>query len=264
MKCLHCNRDFDISKTKRYLNYHIWRKHTKEGSDFWERNKQNLSTYIWKKVVVSKKCISCGKSFEVVRIEGRRGRLRERKCCSFLCSHRRTWSVETNNKRREKQLGRVSPKRVERFDRSCEYCGAIFKDRIKSKVKCCSVVCSNLKMRSDNTARVNYRLDCSFKFNIYKYPKEFDLGLIERFGWYKAKNRGDNCNGISRDHIVSVNYGYTHNIDPKIIRHPANCRLLRHRDNMIKGRQSSISFPSLLNRIRIWDAKYNNDGMAEY
>lgn len=106
-------------------------------------------------------------------------------------------------------------------------------------------------------ALVNYRSDCSFKFNLADYPSEFDFTLIEQFGWYRAKNRGDNPNGISRDHLVSVKYGFDNNIDPKIISHPANCQLIRHNENVSKGIKCKISLEQLLEKINYWNNKYS-------
>ena len=89
------------------------------------------------------------------------------------------------------------------------------------------------------------------------YPDEFDFELIEQYGWYKAKNRGNNLNGVSRDHMYSVKEGFLNKVDPKILAHPANCRLIRHNDNVSKGSKSTITLEQLLERIRIWNKKYN-------
>jgi hypothetical protein len=103
-----------------------------------------------------------------------------------------------------------------------------------------------------------YRTDCTFKFSVYNYPKEFNLSLIEESGWYKAKNRGDNLYGISRDHMISVKYGWENNIDPKIISHPANCKLMIHGDNVRKYSNNSISLEELLYKIEQWNSKYGD------
>ena len=86
-----------------------------------------------------------------------------------------------------------------------------------------------------------YYLDCQFKFNVYDYPSEFNLALLEEFGWYKAKNKGDNLHGISRDHMISIAEGYKLKIDSSIIAHPANCRLIKQIENSSKGKKSLIS-----------------------
>jgi hypothetical protein len=106
----------------------------------------------------------------------------------------------------------------------------------------------------------DYRHECSFKFSLNEYPEEFDFSLVEKYGWYRAKNRGDNLNGVSRDHIVSVKFGYENKIDPKIISHPANCQLLRHNENISKNKKCSLTIDELLEKIEQWDDKYCSEG----
>lgn len=112
------------------------------------------------------------------------------------------------------------------------------------------------QQRSYRTSLANYRSDCKFKFNIKDFPLEFDFYLIEQHGWYKARNRGNNITGVSRDHMVSVRYGFNNNIDPKIISHPANCQLLPHSENSSKHMKCSITLEELKLRILNWDSKY--------
>jgi len=103
------------------------------------------------------------------------------------------------------------------------------------------------------TAKEQYRIECSFKFNVYDYPNHFDLDLLENFGWYKAKNRGDNPEGISRDHMLSVKYGFDNGVDPIIISHPANCMLMSQRQNASKNSKSGITLEELSERIYLWN-----------
>ena len=110
--------------------------------------------------------------------------------------------------------------------------------------------------RKHRSALTNYRADCAFNFALKKYPDEFDFSLIESYGWYKPKNRGDNLTGVSRDHMVSVRYGFDNNIDPKIISHPANCRLTLQSDNVKKYIRNCITYEELLAKIQLWNEKY--------
>ena len=97
-----------------------------------------------------------------------------------------------------------------------------------------------------------YRQLCEFRFNVYHFPDKFNLTLLEKHGWYRAKNRGDNPNGVSRDHMYSVKEGFINNIDPCYISHPANCCLMIHTENNNKKTKSSISFEELMDRIKNW------------
>ena len=113
--------------------------------------------------------------------------------------------------------------------------------------------------RKNRSELTNYRADCAFKFNLGDYPDEFDFNLIESYGWYKPKNRGDNLNGVSRDHAVSVRYGFDNNISAEHLAHPANCVLMRHHDNVSKHSKISMTYDELLERIEAWEKKYSGD-----
>ena len=97
-----------------------------------------------------------------------------------------------------------------------------------------------------------------FKFNVYHFPKLFDLTLLENNGWYscpgqKRKNKDKNTTGVSRDHLYSVSMGLKNKVHPSLISHPANCQLMLHRDNKTKHDQCSITLDELVSRIREFD-----------
>jgi len=97
-----------------------------------------------------------------------------------------------------------------------------------------------------------YRQRCNFDFNIKDYPNKFELMLVEQYGWYSPSNKGNNLNGVSKDHMVSVRTGFELGIDPEIIKHPANCKLMLHRQNQSKREKNSITINELLERIKHW------------
>lgn len=98
-----------------------------------------------------------------------------------------------------------------------------------------------------------YREMCRFKFKITDFPNEFDLEFIKEHGWYNENN----LNGVSRDHMLSVSYGWKRDIPAKIMRHPANCQLMLYQFNKDKAWRSSINLQNLKDRIKDWDRKYN-------
>lgn len=134
----------------------------------------------------------------------------------------------------------------------CGFCGNEFSNRNKY----CSIDCYKHKRREHINEYEKYKLDCKFKFNVYDYPQEFDLSLIDKYGWYKAINNGNNLRGISRDHMLSINEGYMLGIDPYLISHPANCKLMIHTDNISKNKKSSITKEELIKKIDSWNIKY--------
>ena len=97
-----------------------------------------------------------------------------------------------------------------------------------------------------------YKRMCRFKFDLEEYPNEFDLQMIEDFGWYCELNQ----NGVSRDHMLSISYGWKRDISPKIIRHPANCKLMLFENNRDKAWRSSLNLTKLQSKILEWDRKY--------
>ena len=110
------------------------------------------------------------------------------------------------------------------------------------------------KIKSEGLDR--YRQLCKFKFSLKEFPNEFDFKLIETHGWYKPKNRGNNLNGVSRDHMFSVKMGYDLNISPYYISHPSNCKLMIHNENSKKHSNSTITIDELYNMVNSWDLLY--------
>jgi hypothetical protein len=121
----------------------------------------------------------------------------------------------------------------------------------------CSKDCRRVYDRDNMPKYQYYYKNCQFKFGLTDFPTEFDFKLIEEYGWYNAKNHGDNLNGVSRDHMISVKFGFENNISAEIISHPANCKLLRHNDNVSKHSKCSITLDDLMLKITEWNIKYN-------
>jgi hypothetical protein len=190
------------------------------------------------------------------------------KFCSMKCAR----SFSTKSKRKEinkkvsvimtgKQLSDEHKKNIERsnnFNRKqkvSKHCVACNKQLIcnpSDKRKYCSRQCWINDIEQNRTSFASYSKRCKFDFNVYEYPSKFNLQLIEEFGWYSATNRGGNLDGISRDHMLSVRYGFDMGIDPALIKHPANCELMRQAKNAKKRASSSITLKELLERIKNW------------
>jgi len=132
----------------------------------------------------------------------------------------------------------------------CLYCNKLHSNR-KFCSKKCFTLSENERTRSDVFNR--YKLDTLFRFNVYDFPNEFDLNIIDEYGWY---NPTKNINGVARDHTISVYEGFKRNIKPSLISHPANCRIMKQIDNMKKHTKSSISLEQLKNKINDWNKKY--------
>jgi hypothetical protein len=170
--------------------------------------------------------------------------------CSHSCSASITnvgkvKTVETKIKISKSLMRQSSHKEC-----NCNFCGKLFET--KRRKKYCSNECKRQEYLESLTERNRYRRECQFQFLLQDYPDKFDFSLIEKYGWYKATNRGNNPNGISRDHMISIYYGWKNKIDPKIISHPANCALIPQNENHIKRTKCSITVDELHNRIKNW------------
>lgn len=157
----------------------------------------------------------------------------------------------SRNKIRDSLQGRQV---VDRISVTCPGCDKIFEKTINSNRRFCCKNCVKLYRRKtdSNFSYREYKIKCKFKFSVKDYPDYFDLDLVKKHGFYKAINNGNNLGGVSRDHKISVKFGWENNIDPKIISHPANCELMVHSDNISKYKNCRISLEQLKKDIENW------------
>lgn len=216
-----------------------------------------------------KKCINCEK---IIPYEKRRN--------GNFCSH--SCSAKVSNKKRGKIIyskeglerlkksGLESAKKnfkfVEKFEDSkkeyyekpnfCKNCDCLLEYEKRNK-KFCNKLCYTNFARESKSKKMLYKIDCGFKFNLSDYENEFNFDLVKKHGWYSPSNsKKPNLNGVSRDHMFSIDEGFKNNVEPNIINHPANCSLILQKDNSSKYKKSSITLEELKERIKNWDLKY--------
>ena len=205
----------------------------------------------------------------------------KRQFCSTVCSNTfsstgRIHTEESKEKTRQKLIG-LKHSQERRLKNTGENNGMYIdgrasviylksKDKVDDKRKCkyCNEykIDKNKKIICDDCRASYYkayRPSCEFKFDINLYKSEFEMGLIESYGWYSPSNKGNNLNGVSRDHLYSVRDGFVNKIDCGIIKHPANCKLMIHSDNSSKYYNSNITLEELLIRIKNWNEKYGKE-----
>lgn len=95
-----------------------------------------------------------------------------------------------------------------------------------------------------------YYLKSEFKFKEEDFKKVKGYELIKQYGMYHSIN---NQSGVSRDHMISRNYGWLNNIPPEVIAHPANCEMIIQSNNASKGTKCSITLEELYERIEHWN-----------
>lgn len=253
--CKYCSKEFFV-EGRVFSNHVRWCKKNTDYDD--NKFKEKLSNTIRqnnKKEEYIKKCKRCGKKYTVICKEKHLNNKKYAKqFCSRTCANTRVLSENTKNKIKLSinKFNKENPK-VKTIKGYCLNCN---KEIYKGDKKCCSLECRKTYRRKDLDKYRLYWLDCQFKFNLKDYPNEYDFSLIEKYGWYKAKNNGDNLNGVSRDHIISIKYGFENGIDSNIISHPANCQLLRHNDNISKYCKCDLTVKELLQKINKWNLEY--------
>jgi hypothetical protein len=255
-KCPFCKEIFSEIEGRVFSNHVRWCDKNKNS-----KNTQNIKIAVLKTFekklgkwrLFDVKCHTCKKIFQVKEREKQYPKKKIYFCCRS-CANHRIHSVECKAKISKSLKGRKSLKgSVQRQSRRCLNCNENFEVLPKSKRKFCNKICYGKYQGKDITEKYRYRLDCQFKFNIYHYPKKFDISLIEKYGWYKAKNNGDNPEGVSRDHKFSIDCGWQNGISFEIIRHPANCQLIKQKENAAKHTSCSILLEGLLQDIKNWD-----------
>ena len=195
-----------------------------------------------------KHCIECNSTLDYDQ--------RKNKFCSHTCaanSSNRTRSPESYKKQAETLLANKMAS------------GWVRKTPIAVPRKINTRICSICNITETSTGRfqsnkckfcndsLTYRHACKFTFDIKKYPDEFEIDLLVKHGMFNPRT---NSKGVSKDHMLSVNYGKENRIDPAILSHPANCKLMLQGDNTRKNKSNTITYEDLLHRIDQWNKKY--------
>lgn len=278
--CPYCKNHLMMNK-RVFANHVRW---CKSNPKFTEKNnkfKEKLSNTLKSKNPLIKyklKCIVCNKEYELEMTKNIYDKGEYRKTCSSICSHKlstlnspldRAYKISLGIRKYYVNNGLRESIEDNYLYKICPNCNKEFKTKNKNQI-CCSKKCAkeykdydNIKkiLKLDNKEKIKklkilYRNSCVFKFSLNSYPNEFDFNLINKYGWYKAKNHGNNLNGISRDHIYSCNEGFINLIDPYILSHPANCQLIQQNKNASKCDKCNIDLNSLKEKIKEWNIKY--------
>ena len=240
----------DNTSNTKYINFLL--EELGIGNDYYRNNNRKQKKY----------CLYCGK--ELINGDPRK-KFCNASCAAKYNNYGRKHSEETKKKIRlavlKKYYSNINEENIHNVCiKSCKYCGKIFDAKLHQNQECCSMKCARNYRRLKEIQNIEeqqiYRSQTKFKFALNSYPNEFDFWLIKESGWYKASNHGDNLKGISRDHMFSVDEGYKQCVDPYLISHPANCKLMKHEDNFKKLTKCSITLDELLDRVDKWNNKY--------
>lgn len=283
--CPYCNEHLFMNK-RSFANHIRWCKKNPKYEEILNSTKKNVSKSLhqynidkngeFKEFKV--KCRNCGKEFIVIEQENKFP-VKEYYYCSSFCSHAHNKYIDNisdkisngfkikSEKYKEYYYNRFNKEYIFEKEKICPICNKIF---FNKRRKYCSDECIKKKKLYDKLPKILnlndseklleikklYKSECSFKFSLNNFPKEFNFKLVEEYGWYKAKNKGNNLYGVSRDHKYSCNEAFKNLIDPYLISHPANCQLLIHNDNISKLDKCSITLKELKDNIYNWNLKY--------
>ena len=234
-----------------FVNKYL-RNYDKVSDTFRQKKKENEGKYLEN----PKKCLHCDTIIPF--------NVRNNDYCNHSC-----FAKETNGEREYTWGNKISKSihkylikngikeegKIGIYDISCKGCENIFQ-RERYDIRYCSSECREIFRRKNMNEYQKYRLDANFKFNLKDYSDEFDFSLVKEHGWYSPTNKNNNLDGVSRDHMFSVREGFEKGVDPKIISHPANCRLMIHTENISKNKKSFITIEELLDRIEKFEKKY--------
>lgn len=259
--CPHCGQILIMNK-RSFANHVRWCKLNPRYNEIKSKCIEKIKIKTKKKVNRTLNCIVCGNQYNIECTDKRFKSGKYKKTCCDECSKKLT-VANTNHKEKIKKIKlKSNTKPIE--IKICEWCNKEFETKKHHQRFCCkecAVKHRNYKYYSDSDPdeyllKKLYKHCCDFKFALNEFPEEFDFEMINKYGWYKAKNRGNNLNGISRDHIYSKIKALENWIDPYIISHPANCQLLRHNDNISKYIGCDLTFEDLVSKIKDWHNKY--------
>ncbi len=280
--CPYCNQNLLMNK-RVFANHVRWCKANPEYEEKIKLFKEKLSNTYKKNnphniKEYKLKCKVCGKEYKLKVTKSCYDKGKYRKTCSTDCHHKltcinspkdRIYHISLGIKKYYVKNGNRETIKDNYWTKTCPNCNKEFRT-IKKEQICCSHTCASqykefkkcqeiIKLNDkEKLKRIKtlYRNSCAFKFSLNEFPNEFDFELIKKYGFYKAKNHGNNLNGISRDHIYSCNEGFINLIDPYILSHPANCKLMLQRKNSSKYNHSNISLNDLKEKIKKWNKKY--------
>lgn len=263
--CPYCKNDFEVQDGRIFSNHIRWCKKNPRYEEIKKSSIPKISTGVKNFYSNSynsnpNKCKNCKENLSYEDFQKQKSYCNKEKCryVAKNAGHLKFSEIRSSLKikficivcNQEKEKDLISKRTICKKCKQLTYKNTKRKD-FKQKTR------NKQRPRPRNLEHIkNYRKACEFKFGLSNFPNEFNFKLIEEYGWYSPTNKKNNLNGVSRDHMVSVKYGFENKIDPKIISHPANCKLIKHTDNISKNLKCSISYDELLKRIEIWDQKY--------
>lgn len=253
-KCEWCN-EVEVTTT-RFCSVLCKNRYISSRNDYKKIGEQN------QKPKITVPCERCGTEFQKRKHKGIWQRFCGHSCSASATNKTKDYKAHSANLKAQYASGMLVSKNKGTalfFNKECASCKKSFiVNAPRKKQVYCSRACTpqGIKSATLRDTLVQYRRQCNFKFGLGTFPLEFEFDLIRKHGWYSPTNKKNNLAGISRDHRFSVCEGFRLGVDPRMIRHPANCVLMLHSENISKLSGCSITLDELKLKIEEWDRKY--------
>ncbi len=245
--CLHCNKNFKpgVGSTGKYCSLICAGEHN--GA---LRHQASAQQYL----LNPKRCKNCDTAIPYKQRKA--NQFCSRSCAAMYNNARKDWATITTGPAPKPKLPKQPRKK-----RSNQ---VITAEGPHTRIYLCTCKITGKKWYSPSVKTIHpsaattkklYSYQCRFTFSISNYPQLFSdiSSLIKEYGWYSASNKGNNLSGCSRDHLYSVSDGFKNNVDPKIMSHPMNCKIVPHRENQSKNKNSTITLSELMEQIKLFE-----------
>jgi hypothetical protein len=91
-------------------------------------------------------------------------------------------------------------------------------------------------------------------FDLIECPLDFNI-----VGIFNCRT---NTAGYVRDHLYSRFEGFKNAVFPEILRHPANCQIILHKDNLSKRHRCNILLEELFTKIQNYDRVWTEQSIC--
>ena len=272
MKCKNCEKETENNNI--YCSYKCRNNYVNSNLRDYSKNNEGQKKYYQEKKLMDIKeydknpkfCKSCNSKFTYDE--------KHKTYCNISCSNKKRIGKKHNMSKSGKLALQESMKRLKKYRgitdekikeqkkeyysniKRCPNCEKMLSYKKRNRIYC-DINCKRELENKNKSEMMKYKSKTKFNFSLNDFPDEFEFNLIQQYGWYSPSNsKTPNLGGVSRDHMISVVDGFKKGINPELLSHPANCKLMIHSKNIGKNSNSSITLEELNERINIWDSKY--------
>lgn len=163
------------------------------------------------------------------------------------------------------QIENLSPSQIaKRFNIEYSDFGTFLRKCLGIELKSVQAAVSNYNRqvgREITDEKKIYKKECEFQFNPYDYSNIPGYDKLLKYGMYHPQ-KNPNPLSMTRDHLMSKEYGFRNQVPSEFIRHPANCQFITMKENSKKNEKSLLTFDQLMDRINTSEYKFNQVSLA--